>query len=277
MFERLAHSWELVQASAKVLKSDKELLWFPVFSLLATLLVLASFALPIIGLELFPRDGTTGMVWWLIGFLFYLAQYFVIFFFNSALVGAALMRLDGEDPTLRDGFEIAMRKALPILGYAAIAATVGMILRAIEERSGFLGKLVSGLLGMAWTVASFLTVPVLVSKDIGPMDAVKESAQLLKKTWGQNLAGNVGIGLVFGLASFLVMLIGLCLALLTYSASAALAVTIGVATIVAMLGLGIYQSALTGVYSAALYRYSAEGQVSVGFDPGLLQSAFEKK
>lgn len=277
MFERLAHSWELVQASAKVLKSDKELLWFPVFSLLATLLVLASFALPIIGLELFPRDGTTGMVWWLIGFLFYLAQYFVIFFFNSALVGAALMRLDGEDPTLRDGFEIAMRKALPILGYAAIAATVGMILRAIEERSGFLGKLVSGLFGMAWTVATFLTVPVLVSKDIGPMDAVKESAQLLKKTWGQNLAGNVGIGLVFGLASFLVMLIGLGLALLTYSASAALAVTIGVATIVAMLGLGIYQSALTGVYSAALYRYSAEGQVSVGFDPGLLQSAFEKK
>lgn len=277
MFERLAHSWELVQASAKVLKSDKELLWFPVFSLLATLLVLASFALPIIGLELFPRDRTTGMVWWLIGFLFYLAQYFVIFFFNSALVGAALMRLDGEDPTLRDGFEIAMRKALPILGYAAIAATVGMILRAIEERSGFLGKLISGLLGMAWTVATFLTVPVLVSKDIGPMDAVKESAQLLKKTWGQNLAGNVGIGLVFGLASFLVMLIGLGLALLTYSASAALAVTIGVATIVAMLGLGIYQSALTGVYSAALYRYSAEGQVSMGFDPGLLQSAFEKK
>ena len=277
MFDRLSHSWELAQASAKVLKSDRELLWFPVMSLLATLVVLASFALPIIGLELLPRDGATGMAWWVIGFLFYLSQYFVIFFFNSALVGAALMRLDGQDPTLRDGLRIAAQKIVPILGYAAIAATVGVVLRAIEERAGFLGKLVTGLLGMAWTVATFLTVPLLVSKDIGPVDAVKESAMLLKKTWGQNLAGNVGIGLVFGLASFAVMLVGIGLAVMIFSTSPPLAVTIGVATAVAVLGLGVYQAALTGVYAAALYRFSAQDQLSTGFDAALLQSAFEKK
>ena len=277
MFDRLSHSLELAKASAKVLQSDRELLWFPVLSLLATLVVLASFALPIIGLDLLPRDGATGMAWWAIGFLFYLSQYFVIFFFNSALVGAALMRLDGHDPTLRDGLGIALQKVGPILGYAAIAATVGMVLRAIEERAGFLGKLVTGLLGMAWTVATFLTVPVLVSKDIGPVDAVKESAMLLKKTWGQNLAGNVGIGLVFGLASFAVMLVGIGLAVVVFSTSPPLAVAIGVATAVAVLGLGVYQAALTGVYAAALYRFSAEGQLSTGFDAALLQSAFEKK
>lgn len=277
MFDRLSHSWELAKASAKVLQSDRELLWFPVLSLLATLVVLASFALPIIGLDLLPRDGATGMAWWVIGFLFYLSQYFVIFFFNSALVGAALMRLDGHDPTLRDGLGIALQKAVPILGYAAIAATVGVVLRAIEERAGFLGKLVTGLLGMAWTVATFLTVPVLVSKDIGPVDAVKESAMLLKKTWGQNLAGNVGIGLVFGLASFAVMLVGIGLAVVVFSSSPPLAVAIGVVTAVAVLGLGVYQAALTGVYAAALYRFSAEDQLSTGFDAALLQSAFEKK
>ena len=277
MFDRLSHSLELAKASAKVLQSDRELLWFPVLSLLATLVVLASFALPIIGLDLLPRDGATGMAWWAIGFLFYLSQYFVIFFFNSALVGAALMRLDGHDPTLRDGLGIALQKVGPILGYAAIAATVGMVLRAIEERAGFLGKLVTGLLGMAWTVATFLTVPVLVSKDIGPVDAVKESAMLLKKTWGQNLAGNVGIGLVFGLASFAVMLVGIGLAVVAFSTSPPLAVAIGVATAVVVLGLGVYQAALTGVYAAALYRFSAEDQLSTGFDAALLQSAFEKK
>ncbi len=277
MFDRLSHSLELAKASAKVLQSDRELLWFPVLSLLATLVVLASFALPIIGLDLLPRDGATGMAWWGIGFLFYLSQYFVIFFFNSALVGAALMRLDGQDPTLRDGLGIALQKVGPILGYAAIAATVGMVLRAIEERAGFLGKLVTGLLGMAWTVATFLTVPVLVSKDIGPVDAVKESAMLLKKTWGQNLAGNVGIGLVFGLASFAVMLVGIGLAVVVFSTSPPLAVAIGVATAVVVLGLGVYQAALTGVYAAALYRFSAEDQLSTGFDAALLQSAFEKK
>ena len=130
---------------------------------------------------------------------------------------------------------------------------------------------------MAWTVATFLTVPLLLSKDIGPVDAVKESAMLLKKTWGQNLAGNVGIGLVFGLASFAVMLVGIGLAVMIFSTSPPLAVTIGVATVVAVLGLGVYQAALTGVYAAALYRFSAQDQLSTGFDAALLQSAFEKK
>lgn len=277
MFERLSHSWELIKASARVLKQDRQLLWFPVFSLVATLVVLTSFALPLIGLDLLPRGGTASLAWWLVGFAFYLSQYFVIFFFNSALIGSALMRLDGHTPSVRQGLSIAWSKALPILGYAAIAATVGMLLRAIEERSGFLGKLVTGLIGMAWTVATFLTVPVLVSKDIGPMQAVKESALLLKKTWGENLAGNVGIGLAFGLGTFLVMLVGLGAALLCASVSPVLAVAIGALTFLTLLSLGVYQSALTGVYSAVLYRYSSEGVPTEGFDRSLLTHAFEPK
>jgi hypothetical protein len=105
-------------------------------------------------------------------FAFYLVQYFVMFFFNSALVGAAMIRLDGGDPTVGDGLRIARGKWLQILGYAAIAATVGMALRAVEQRAGFIGRIVVGLVGVAWTLATFLTVPVLVARDIGPIDAV---------------------------------------------------------------------------------------------------------
>ena len=130
-------------------------------------------------------------------FLFYLVQYFIIFFFNSALVGAAMIRLDGGDPTVRDGLRIASSKIVPIIGYAAIAATVGLILRIIEERAGFIGRWIAGLFGLAFTVATFLTVPILVTRDVGPVEAVKESAVLLKKTWGENIIGNAGMGLVF--------------------------------------------------------------------------------
>ena len=130
-------------------------------------------------------------------FVFYLVQYFIIFFFNSALVGAAMIRLDGGDPTVRDGLRIAELAHRADIGYAAIAATVGLILRLIEERLGLIGRWIAGLLGIAFTIATFLTVPILVSRDVGPIEAVKESATLLKKTWGENIIGNAGMGVVF--------------------------------------------------------------------------------
>ena len=136
VFERFSRSWGLIKASAGVLAQDKELLVFPLLSAICALVVAAAFVLPALGLGALDGLGNGGvpLATYLLAFLFYLAQYFVIFFFNSALVGAAMIRLDGGDPTLRDGLRIAAGKALPILGYAAIAATVGMVLRALQGR-----------------------------------------------------------------------------------------------------------------------------------------------
>ena len=120
MFAKFSRSWELVKASAGVLRSDKELLVFPVVSGIATLIVLATFAIPVFALRIF-EDGV-GPLGAIFGFQFYLCQYFVIFYFNSALVGAAMIRLNGGDPTVRDGLQIANERLVPILGYAAIAA-----------------------------------------------------------------------------------------------------------------------------------------------------------
>src|SRR5690606_4580999 len=143
---KFARSWALAKASFGVLRSDKELLVFPMISAVAVVLVVASFALPVFGLELYQGlasdDGGVAPLGYLLAFAFYLVQYFVIFFFNTALVGAAMMRLDGGDPTVADGLRIARSKWVQILGYAAIAATVGLLLRAIEERAGFVGRIV---------------------------------------------------------------------------------------------------------------------------------------
>ncbi|HLU12788.1 MAG TPA: DUF6159 family protein, partial [Arenimonas sp.] len=210
MFDRISRSWSLVKASAAVLRADKELLWFPVISAIATTLVAATFLLPLFGLGLL-EGREPGPVLYLFGFLFYLCQYFVIFFFNTALVGAAMIRLEGGDPTVSDGLRIARERVGAILGYAAIAATVGLILRALEERAGFLGRIVVGIIGLAWTLATFLVVPVLVSQNVGPIEALKESVSLLKRSWGENLAGNVGIGLAFGLITAVVAIVSIAL------------------------------------------------------------------
>ncbi|GMU42731.1 MAG: hypothetical protein IT479_07130 [Xanthomonadales bacterium] len=279
MFERFSRSWALIKASASVLQKDKELMVFPAVSSVAAILVAASFLAPLFLMlqgnpEAFEQKELSP-IWYVWAFAFYMSQYFVIFFFNTALVGAASIRLEGGDPTVADGLRIAWSKIGTILGYAAIAATVGMILRAIEERAGWIGKWVAGLLGAAWTVATFMVVPVLVHKNIGPIDAVKESALLLKKTWGENLIGQGGVGLVFGLMQFgLWALVGFLVVAAVSTKSIGLVVTVVVTGIVCSLILALLQAALSGIYSAALYRY-AEGHVNAPeFSGELLRNAF---
>lgn len=281
MFDKLSRSWNLVKASAAVLRADRELLVFPLLSGIGTLLVAASFLLPAYFSGLLePANGEPApdRVRALLAFAFYLVQYFVIIFFNSALVGAALIRLDGGDPTVADGLRIARSRLPAIFGYALISATVGVLLKALQERVGFIGRWIVGLLGVAWTMATFLAVPVLVARHVGPLEAVRESAGLLKKTWGENIAGNVGMGLVFFLITFGVMLIGV--ALIAGAASLhldALAAALVVLLVTALALATLVQAALQGIYSAALYRFADRGDAGPGFPPSLVSGAFRSR
>ena len=275
MFAKFSRSWELVKASAGVLRSDKELLIFPVISGIAALIVLATFVIPIITLKLF--EGGTGPLGYVIGFLFYLCQYFVIFFFNSALVGAAMIRLNGGDPTVADGLRIARERIVPILGYAAIAATVGLLLQFLKSKDNVLVRILGSLLGTAWTVASLLVVPVLVANKIGPIDAVKKSIELLKTTWGENAVGQLGIGFVFGFIMAGVIIAGVVLSIFGFTVSPYLGGTIVILTVLLALTVGIVQSALSGVYAAALYRFANDGVAPQGFEGMSLQTAFKAK
>ncbi len=276
MFDKFSRSWALAKASASVLKSDKELLLFPVISTIAMLVVIATFAIPVMTLNLFAGDEPDPLLF-ILGFLFYVSQYFVIFFFNTALVGAAMIRLEGGDPTVKDGLNIAMSKIGPILGYAAIAATVGMILNALKERAGFLGDMVINLVGAAWTVATAMVVPVLVAQNVGPVDAIKESVMLLKKTWGENILGNAGIGLAFGLVIAATIFVGIVLAVVMAQVSPWLAMSVGILTVIVVLMLAVVQAALSGIYAAALYRSADDGEAPPGFEGGALQMAFKPK
>lgn len=275
MFDKFSRSWDLVKASASVLRSDKELMLFPVISGVVTLVVLATFLLPMFALRIFADGiGVGGAVF---GFLFYFVQYSVMIFFNCALVGAAMIRLDGGDPTLADGFSAARARIPSILGYAAIAATVGVLLQGMKRKDNFLVRLLGSALGAAWTLATFLVVPVLVSRDIGPIDALKESVSLLKRTWGENAVGQVGIGAAFGLLTFGVVLVGALFTVLAAQASFALAIVVGALFLLAVLLVGIYQAALSGIYSAALYRYAVSHETPEAFRGADLEHAFLPK
>jgi len=280
MFTRISNSWQLVKASAAVLRADKELIIFPIVSGIGVIIVTLTFALPMFLAGLFDAAffGQNQVVGLLIAFLFYLAHYFVIFFANSALVGAAMIRLRGGDPTVGDGFRIALKHVGPILGYAFVAATVGMILRWLSERSGTLGRIVVSLVGIAWNVTTYLTVPVLVMEEVGPIEAVKRSASLLKKSWGEQIVGNFGISTIFGLIAFgLVILAIPAVVLVAMTESVVLIVMTVLIFVLLLLGSALVGATLSGIYSAALYNYAVSGETGGYFEKELIENAFVKQ
>src|SRR5690606_22682060 len=113
--------------------------------------------------------------------------------------------------------------------------------------------------------------------DIGPVDALKQSAGLLRRTWGENAVGQVGIGAAFGLLSFGAVLVSVLLVVLAAQASVALAIVVGVACLLGVLLLGVYQAALTGIYSAVLYRYAISHEVPEAFRGTDIAHAFAPK
>ena len=281
---RFSRSWELVKESFAVLRSDKQLMLFPVLSAIACLITTAMIAaggifavLPSIktamlaGQHWQPANSSSYM---LVIFAIYVANYFVMVFFNVALVGVANSRLMGGSWTFRDGITLAWARKGTILLWAIFAATVGMILRTIEQRLGLIGRIIMKIIGVAWTLACYFVVPVLAFEDLNPFAAVKRSARLFRDTWGERVAGGFSIGLVF----LVLMLPGFGVWIAMSVAFGVKGMLIGLALLVLyMIVLSVVSSAVQGIFNAALYRYACFKQVPPAFTPQLITGAWTPK
>lgn len=276
---KFATSWSLMKASWEILKKDKQMLVFPVISGIALIILFTSFIGPLIlaGNSNWLREFASNneeIVNLLFIFLFYYITYFVIIFFNAAVIACATIRMNGGDPTVADGLRAAMARLPQIAGWSLISATVGMVLRIIEERLELVGRIVAGLLGMAWSVTSFLVVPILVIEKKYPFSSFNESAKLLKRTWGEQVIGNFSFGLIF----FALSLPGwLLISLGVFTAEGI--VTIGFISvgILYIILLVIIQSTLQGIFQAAFYQFARWSKVPAGFRGKLLKSAIVSK
>jgi len=281
---RLSRSWDLVEDSFAILWADKQLLLFPVLSgiscMIVTLLLMAS------GAAIFQPQLSNMASWFPRGnpqafvrspeamgamFVLYLANYFVIIFFNVALVGVANSRLIGGSWTFDQGLQLAWKRKWVILQWAFIAATVGMVLRAISERSGLIGKIVTGFIGVAWNLACYFVVPVLAFEDLSPGGALYRSAELFKETWGEKVVGGFSLGLIFTL----LLLPGFAIwfgAVQFWGPQGMLLG--GIFMAVYFLVLSVTSSAVQGIFNAALYRYACDQTAPPGFKAGLFREAW---
>jgi hypothetical protein len=280
MFDVFRRSYGIFRESLAILARDREILVFPLLSGIAMIFVFAAmvgggWVLGFFKAIVERGDSASGEVLgYAVLFVWYFLSWFVGLFFNVAVIHCAKIRLDGGDPTVADGINASLSHVGRIATWAAISATVGVIAQIAKEKGNWVLRLFAFLGEVAWTIATFFIVPVMIFEQRSIVDSIKESVSLMKRTWGEALVGSGGIGLFV----FLLFLPGLVPIVLGFLISNAGAVVSGfVIAVLWWIVVGCVSSALGGIYKAALYVYATEKRVPEGFSQEYVTGAFRSK
>ena len=180
--------------------------------------------------------------------------------------------------SLRKGFGVAWSRVQAILFWSLLAGVVGLIIRNIEERLGIIGRIIAGLIGLAWSVAATFAIPVLleVGATSNPVKILTQSATTIKRTWGEMLVGYVGMrgtNWMVLLGSVLFWVVAIALGAVTHQYW--LLIPIGCLWLVCVLVYAFLSSIASRIYLCALYVYSTQGVVPGNFDQSMMDMAWK--
>lgn len=272
-FDRLSNGWTLAMNSFKVLKENKQLIIFPILSGISLVLVMGSFILVFLGINGWPGESgeeSSNLNYYLYMFLFYLVNYFVVVFFNMALIHCTRLYFRGEEVSINAGLRFSLSRIGTIFTWSVFAATVGTILRIIQEESGIIGKIITGLIGIVWSIATFFVVPIIAYENLGPIAAFKRSAQMMKQKWGESLGANFGFGLIQLLA--MIVLIIPCFII---GSTVNLYLGIALGLMGAFIISAIFSAAQT-IFVSAVYHNITDEPVK-HFNQQMIDGLFQKK
>jgi hypothetical protein len=276
---RISRGWALTRQSWAVLKSDASLAVFPILSTISAIVAMVSIWAPtLITRGVFDHQTVerNDPVVYAAGVASAYASTFVALFFNVALAACAARSMRGEDTKVRDGLAAAARRIGPILGWTVVATTFGLILRAFENRVPLLGKIVAGIAGAAWGIATFFVVPVIALEGTGPLKSLQHSAAIIKVRWGEGATGAATIGLVTVGISFVIATAGAVgVIMLLAGGQPLLGYAVLATAVVLMFGVAVVSATLSQIFRVAVYEYALSGQTPGGFDGPQLQAAFQ--
>ena len=222
------------------------------------------------------RVSTENFIYWLI---IYIAAMFFGTFANVAFYHEILAALRGEDVSLTRGFSFALSRWRAILAWSLFAGAIGFAIRTAEERVGFFGKIVTAFIGTVWSVACLFVIPVLVEADsANPIRALRYSASILKRTWGEAIIGYVGLSFGNALIAFAtVAVIGASVAYAIATQTYLISVSVFATWLCILFAYSYVMSIASHIYRGALYLYAAEGNAPSGFTTTMLNAAWKHK
>jgi hypothetical protein len=284
MFERLRRSWELGKASWSIMTSNPQLLLFPLIATVALLITSAAIGgigwgiIYAMGLDLSTEYSTNNIPGIIVVVLIAMVGSIVTIYFNTALTGAVLRQIEGQSATLSDGLAVANSRKRAIVGWALIMTTVGLLLAVIRDKGGVAGRVVAWIGDIAWTLATFFVVPILATHNIGPIDALKESGRLFKRTWGEQVVGNAGIGLFAFIIGLPLVFVAFIVAGIGFATGSLPVIVVTLIIAGLLIGLTVaIGSTLSGIYRTVLYRWATTGETVPGYPQEAVRGAFAPK
>lgn len=271
--DRFSAGWKIAMSSFKVLKEKKELVLFPMISSISILLVFASFFSVLFFGGFFDNpesEDFNSLLNYLLMFVFYVANYFIIVFFNMALVHCTRLYFRGEEVTVGAGIRFSLSRIGTIFSWALFAGTIGLLLRVVQENLGTIGKILIGLIGAVWSIMTFFVVPVIAYENVGPLDAVKRSSQMMKEKWGESLGANFSFGIIQFLA---ILATALLFFMVGYFIHPVAGIVLGF-----LAGFVVFSvvSAAQVVFISAVY-HNVNGDLVKHFDQQMVDNLFAKK
>jgi hypothetical protein len=275
MFGTLGNSLKLLGTSWSILKSDRELLLFPLMMGGALFFVFAYTA------AAFWAGGTFGRIgldyrFNLADFVFLTLAYFLasfaIVYFNAALAAAAYQRLEGFNPNVQTGLMAASDQLAPIAGWSVLAGTVALMMNELSNSRSIIGRVLGFAVRLLWSYSTFFVVPVMVIESANPLDALSRSTELFRQQWGRTMVANFG----FGIAYVLVALLAAGPAALFYFGLGSTFLAVTSAAVLLTVGFAMVK-ALEIIFTVTLYDYAATGRIGGGFSDSMVQDAYVSK
>lgn len=272
-FTRLSNGWNIALDSFAVLKENRQLIIFPILSGISMVLVISSFVAVLFATGDWNTDtlrdqGT--VVNYIFVFIYYVLNYFIIVFFNTALVHCTHLYFRGEEVTVAKGLRFSMSRIGAIFSWAVFAGTVGTLLRILQDRLGWLGKIIVGLTGVAWSIATFFVVPIIAYENLGPVDAFKRSATMMKEKWGESLGATFSFGIIQLLGILLLAIPSFIVGFLVHPLVGFVVFALGVFTIL------VVMSAAKVIFVSAIY-HNINGDPVKHFNQQLADNLFVQK
>jgi Family of unknown function (DUF6159) len=275
---KIRAGWELTKKSWALLRTHRVLFTFPVYGVVASLVIVAVTVLP--GIYLLDANVTVPGGIAVIAIGIYVAA-FVGYYFSVGLAAAADKTFRGESATVADGLAVSRQRLGAIAGWALISALLGVAFAALEQIRG-VGLIIGGLLNAAWSLITFLAVPVIALEGTGPIETVKRSAELFRSRWVGQVTGNVAIGGIVALVGLLPGIAITAIGILVWSSDsggdgvAFGAVLVAAGVVIVAVSMLLMQ-AMRGVFGVALYRFAADGRAAGGFTEAELESAVRSR
>jgi len=270
---RIRRGWQLTKKSWALLREHRELIRFPLYGAAATIVC----AVIVIGPGVYLiDDGSVALGGPLAVIGFYLLA-LIGFYFSVGLAATADMIFHGREATVSDGLAVARSRFSQIAGWAAVSTVVGLVLSALENQGGIFGSLFGRLLAVGWSLITFLAAPVVALEGTGPFETLRRSGSLFKSRWGQQVTGNIAIGGAVFLFGILPSMVLIGVGVVVWASASFVGALLLVLGVIGFAISVLINSALSGIFGVALYRYALDNETVGGFTAEEFESAVKPR